>query len=56
MDGILYFQHGDQIINLTKLRTKMGTIVNPDVRRELSMRITALESVVHFLTTENEAA
>jgi hypothetical protein len=49
MEGIFFYQHGDRILNLTKLRAYTMTINNPDVRHELNIRIAALESVLTFL-------
>lgn len=49
MEGILYYQHGDRMLNLTKLKALAMTIQNPDVRQELRSRLAALESVVMFL-------
>lgn len=49
MEGVFFYQHGDRLVNLTKLRALCLTINNPDVRHELSGRITALETVIHFL-------
>jgi len=56
MHGVVFYQHGDRLINLTKLHAVAMTIANADVRHELTQRIAAVETVVHYLLAEFEEA
>jgi hypothetical protein len=54
MTGVVFYQHGDRLINLTKLHAVAMTIANPDLRHELAQRIAAVETVVRYLLAEFE--
>jgi hypothetical protein len=55
MKDVITWLDGDRLVNLTKLHAVAMTIENPDVRHELSQRIAAVETVVHYLLAEFEA-
>lgn len=54
MKGVITWFDGDRLLNLTKLHAVALTIANPDVRHELVQRITAVETVVHYLLADIE--